>query len=713
MHMRNIRSAFPAMIIVVISLILCAIYSLSLADSQPNSSFIIEFYSNTSAEDTQVFSTQIKNAGADLIIQDKFPSVDYKNFIGWSTEASAVQPDYFPGDRYSLDSSLKLYAVWADPYELNVIQAPSTITHEPLPVSDNMWFTFSVPEDGYYHFYTNNQHKIHGASSSTGIYTRLGSGDFYYYDTLVRDTDLTTSDIDLMSYLTVDNIYYLSVYVGNETSLTMECERISAYIEYFSNTGSGNNNVFSTQIKKEGEILKIQEEFPNVDYVNFLGWSSNENASVPEYLPGDEYSKAGTAKLYAVWSPPFNLGEIASSFIIEQEALAVSDSVWFSFSVSNAGYYHFYTNNHHKQHGSSSGTGIYGREELETYSYYDSIVQDTDLTTADIDLVAYLEPGKEYQLSVYIAKGQSLTMYCEIVNTYIEYYSNLGTINEKTFLTQIKQQNEEIIIQEKFPSVDYRNFMGWSTDSNSLSPEYLPGDTYNENGSIKLYAVWAAPFDLGEITGRCTIEHDALSVSDNMWFSFEVSEAGYYHFFTKNHHKRFGASSRTGIYTQVNSYGYLHYDSLVQDTDLTTDEVDFIVFLSPENLYYLSVYVASAQTSGSTPLQMHCEPVYDNIPLSPSFILPDDLQIIEPYAFENCPITSVSIPQNVTKIKEYAFSNCSSLQIVIIHSTAIDINSLAFSGCSRELLIVAPLESTAYSFAKEHHLNFRRLDNNM
>ena len=44
-------------------------------------------------------------------------------------------------------------------------------------------------------------------------------------------------------------------------------------------------------------------------------------------------------------------------------------------------------------------------------------------------------------------------------------------------------------LRRELQCLEYR-FLGWSTSSNSKSPNYLPGDAYTSNANITLYAVW-------------------------------------------------------------------------------------------------------------------------------------------------------------------------------------------------------------------------------
>ncbi len=56
--------------------------------------------------------TKIKRFQQDISISEEIPERENYRFLGWSTDANASQADYFPGNHYSDDQNLTLYAVW-------------------------------------------------------------------------------------------------------------------------------------------------------------------------------------------------------------------------------------------------------------------------------------------------------------------------------------------------------------------------------------------------------------------------------------------------------------------------------------------------------------------------------------------------------------------------------------------------------------------------
>lgn len=70
------------------------------------------------------------------------------------------------------------------------------------------------------------------------------------------------------------------------------------------------------------------------------------------------------------------------------------------------------------------------------------------------------------------------------------------------------------------------------------------------------------------------------------------------------------------------------------------------------------------------------------------FTVRDGVKVIGPFAFEDCRITSVDLPDGLVAIGTGAFMNCTSLVSVIMPQSLERIDSRAFSGCSNLVEVV-------------------------
>ena len=64
---------------------------------------------------------------------------------------------------------------------------------------------------------------------------------------------------------------------------------------------NGGTGAPDAQTKTEGESLTLSSVKPARYGYSFLGWSTDENASLPEYLAGGEFTADANTTLYAVW----------------------------------------------------------------------------------------------------------------------------------------------------------------------------------------------------------------------------------------------------------------------------------------------------------------------------------------------------------------------------------------------------------------------------
>lgn len=668
--------------------------------------YTVTFERNVGTQ-SYTFKTQIKYPDTDLLLTTSVPTRDYYNFAGWGLTSNATVADYLPGGNYTDDSSITLYAIWEPMIPLGSIVAPTTINHPAALWVGDVWFSFTVPESGYYHLFTNDQYKKGSGSTSTGIYTyRTDEWGYRFHESVVQDTDLTRKDIELLCYLEADQEYYLLIYGVKEKPLALNVETVEHIITYDRNVGT-TSSITNLQIKEPGTDLIISSKAPSRDRYMFLGWSTDPMATVPSYLPGDTYSQDASLALYAVWEGTIDLGTLSDSIIIEHAAPIVTQHIWFKFTVEESGTYYLYTTNQHKAHCSSSATGVYARVPIgEGYYSWEQIGHDQGSVSNEIDITVDLTAGDEYYFEILTSSATSLSVNFFKPNVMIYYDRNTGAQSATYFATQIKFPGREFTIYPNIPNRNYYAFLGWSSSPDATTAQYLPGDPYETDESAILYAVWEPMIDLGDITGPTSIRHAAPPCTGDLWFKFTVSENGYYHFYTTNNHKQYGGSTSTGITTyRYDTYGYRYQDEICRDSNLTTSEVDLLCYLSIDQEYYFNIY-----TTTNKALVMECVPQHNSTLLISNLRLPFDTATIETEAFANCHFDSVLIPANVQEIQVGAFSECINLKEIAILSKTVTIEPEAFTGLPNDAVIIAPLNSTAYNYAKDNHINFRRLE---
>lgn len=103
----------------------------------------------------------------------------------------------------------------------------------------------------------------------------------------------TAADAERVAYLPG------AVYSGNAALVLYAVWEPKLYrITYHPNGGA---DAPDAQEKLHDTVLTLRQEIPTRNNYRFLGWSTVQDATVPEFLPGDRYTEEGDRTLYAVW----------------------------------------------------------------------------------------------------------------------------------------------------------------------------------------------------------------------------------------------------------------------------------------------------------------------------------------------------------------------------------------------------------------------------
>lgn len=222
-------------------------------------------------------------------------------------------------------------------------------------------------------------------------------------------------------------------------------------INYNANGGSG---APSSQTKTYGISINLSGTIPTRAGHNFLGWSTNSNATSATYQAGSNFTLNSNITLYAVWSP----------------------------------YRHTVSYNANGGSGAPSNqTKTYGfLLKLSTiiptrtgYSFLGWGLSSSDTT---VDYASGANYGRDQN-------GGTYTLYAIWkANTYtINYNANGGT---DTPSSQTKTYGVDLTLSTTKPTRTNYVFLGWSTTSNATSAIYSAGGKYTDNKDITLYAVW-------------------------------------------------------------------------------------------------------------------------------------------------------------------------------------------------------------------------------
>ena len=212
-------------------------------------------------------STQKKHFNNTLYLSTQKPTRSGYTFKGWSTSSSSSYAQYQPGDAFTTDADVTLYAVWKQSqttqYSLSFNLQGGTGTFNTLygEYGNRVQIPYTSPTKSGYTFL--------GWATYSGGSASYQPGEYY---TLYGNSTL----------------YAVWQSSGGTTQY---------YLNFNLQGGSG---TFNTLYGVYGERLFIPSSSPTKNGYTFQGWSTSSTGS-PQYQPGDYYTIYSNTILYAIW----------------------------------------------------------------------------------------------------------------------------------------------------------------------------------------------------------------------------------------------------------------------------------------------------------------------------------------------------------------------------------------------------------------------------
>lgn len=391
-----------------------------------------------------------KTHGIDISLSTDIPSIPLKSndytFAGWSTEpdgSSSTATWYNPGDNYTIDADLTLYAQWnfvihydanlpVDEYAMPIVSIVNDMPYStsgykqeekingttPAVIDDLSKFTNapSVPVED-------------GEKEEPYIFVEWntkpdGTGNSYNPNDLYADT---TTGIAKKESITLYAIWKYRI-TYNENRPLYNYAPSSVKIDNM--PSSPEERIALSTIPTIPGTVKISSNIPNTnpgDYT-FAGWNTKADGTGETYSPDDVYKGNKKLTLYAQWN--YNVKYVANEPIIN------------SFPVGTA------SNIPKNQVDNSINTTVI----IDDLSVY------TDAPTLDGYVFKGWDPDPNLDLSTSTPKYQPNDVYSDCINT------TLYAIWEEE--TLYLKSTEYIISTEN----------NYATDENAT--EYVDGDTY-------------------------------------------------------------------------------------------------------------------------------------------------------------------------------------------------------------------------------------------
>ena len=409
---------------------------------------------------------QFKTSSVEVTLSGIAPVRNGYAFRGWALSPESVTAEYQPGDPYSENADVTLYAVWEQLAPGGSVVVDSTMGTKmsnavdvqfgtrytkswnsstdhlncynkiTLPSSGILSINATKPYDadeyGSLELYLYNSggevvwgngtyHAQDDSRASYSLFVGLAKGT--YYLTLKPGFSVTSGTINTTYNLTFEATPYCE-HEPNETAASATPLELNHYYTAF----LGNDGASNTE---------------DCDYFRFTataGWPYT-------ILSGNFAALGGTTAMVELIAPDGSNTSIHSK--LQQQVDCDGNSYYFFQAASS---------------------GIY---QIRVYNYSSRQIS--------------------YSISVYSEPTQE-------EKTFTVTYNPTGGVGAPP--NQSKTTSSRLRLSSVIPSRPGYSFLGWGSSHGSTSVEYMPGDIYDQDADLNLYALWeAAPVTMGSNLG--------------------------------------------------------------------------------------------------------------------------------------------------------------------------------------------------------------------
>ena len=437
--------------------------------------YTITYYGNGNDGGT-VPAAQSKTHGLAVQLSTDVPTRVGHKFLGWGTTADATAPSYQPGDMYSVDGKIELYAVWQkNTYTITFSSGEGYTLHSggSMTVEHGGKFEFNLIVDPAYaekapSVWTNTA-GISGGTEihpdpSVSVVTKSDGAKVYHY----KLTDIT-ADTAVNALVTANTTYTV-------TFMT-------------------NGTIYQTQ-QVEYDHKATQPVDPKVEGFTFGGWYKNPGCADADKWDFATDKVTGPTTIYAKLDPiypeitwPTTAEQVGYTMKVEYTAPSVT-TVTATELTTNPGtvpYNSVVTFTIKILEGydaSKMQVGINGvqlapkskSEDGKTYTFEFTAKENTNITVVGV--------ARKTVTIIYNANARDDVSDMPEAQT-VKYYLDTVTDNDK--------------IIKQIPVRTGYEFLGWNTDSkaDAADPDYTvdkikTGTTAKFTANTTLYAVWKA-----------------------------------------------------------------------------------------------------------------------------------------------------------------------------------------------------------------------------
>ena len=491
-----------------------------------NPSYTITYYYNNNSGN--IFATQAKARNASIQISEETPPAeDGYVFLGWDTNMNGTTVVYRPGDSYSENNDLNLYAVWdMNTYTLTYnssggseVPASQTRGMNPFVISS------IIPERYGYQFLG---------------WTRKNSA--------VSDTNPLFQPGAILES------------AGQNQTLYARWE-VSIYYTVIFEPNGGEGSV-QTLSKPYNHPVGSKTMFSRPGY-DFVGWAYSPDASKEEIIKDPNglytygyYVENADATLYAVWEKAETVTWTIciATWFDRQDVQTLEDGSTNNDMIRHWGYESFdgseclsigganlsletinlTTTDVGKPSGFANWSMVHEGSlvsvnpwNISTWlpEYQENIMSNLYWTYLNWDgnpeLLGFFTNvnGENVEITPDMNADHSMEIrpFWSFNSTCVVYDGNGGT---DVPIPGVKKNGESFVLSASAPVREGYRFVGWATASEATEPQYQPGDVYTSDEDLVLYAVW----ELVEYESKLVLPAEVTTVDEKAFAGVPVEQ---------------------------------------------------------------------------------------------------------------------------------------------------------------------------------------------
>ena len=412
-------------------------------------------------------ANQVKSHFTPLKLSTQKPRRTGYTFLGWSTSSTATTAMYSPGDTYTNNGRVTLYAVWA-----------------------SKTYTISYDANGGGGA-PGSQRKTHDIKILIPTVEPVRNGYTFLGWGVSKTSTSPTYQPGEWYYSNISRTLYAVWQKNAPTSYT---------VSYDANGGSG---APGSQTKAENVTLTLSPVSPRRTGYTFKGWATNKFLPGAQYQPGGRYTTNASVTLYALWDCAHTTTEKQWSTGCAWKIVCKTCGATMSSGTTHGPYAcgnWTYVNAAQHMRTKECGRGDYSTTEYAShrattrYEQYSASQHRKYSHCTDCDTTIGSVNYENHTFTSTTLNGQvvstcSLCGYTKTTaQTYTVSYNANGGSNAPA--SQTKVYGVTLTLSSTIPYRFNYEFLGWSASSSATTATYTAGGSYTGNASVTLFAVW-------------------------------------------------------------------------------------------------------------------------------------------------------------------------------------------------------------------------------